>query len=406
MTHQDRRPSARRHEPHIAFGMVAGLILAACGAAAPLSPVSSAPSLVSSAPNGIALTPSATATASRSSGIASSAPVAARGASLVGPTGLVFDRAGNLYVSGCTWTASYIYRIDPNGMLTKFAGSGPTDFTGDGGPAKAAALQCPVGMAIGPDEALYFADHASNRVRRIDGGGIITTVAGSGPAGVDAGSFSGDGGPATKATLQEPWDVAFDRAGNLFIGDRDNYRVRRVDPNGVITTVAGTGNAAYSGDHGPAMAAGMCPQGVAVDAAGDVVFGDPCSNRIRKVDSHGIVSTIVGNGKLGFAGDGGPATAALVDRADFPTIDGAGGLVIVSGLRIRRIDAKGVITTVAGIGATGRPHDGMPALEAPFRELYGLAVDATGNVYVADGDGTVYRVDTKGILTVFAGAVQ
>ena len=182
--------------------------------------------------------------------MALASPVPALGASLAGPGGLVIDADGNLYVSECGGQ-SVIDRIDPAGLLTRFAGTGAFDFAGDGGPATQAAIDCPVGMAFGPDGALYFADHASNRVRRIDRGGIITTVAGSGPAGIGQGSFSGDGGSAVDATLQEPTDVAFDRAGNLYIADRDNLRVRRVDPQGVITTVAGNGSRGFSGDDGP-----------------------------------------------------------------------------------------------------------------------------------------------------------
>jgi DNA-binding beta-propeller fold protein YncE len=230
------------------------------------------------------------------------------------------------------------------------------------------------------------------RARRIDAAGIITTIAGSGPAGVDKGSFSGDGGPATEATLQEPWGIAFDHAGNLDIGDRDNYRVRQVDPTGMIDTVAGTGD-----EHV------MCPHGVAIDPGGNLVIADPCNHRILRLDGHGKISTIAGTGKQGFSGDGGKAPAADVDAPEFPTFDKTGAMVFVSGPRIRRIDPAGVITTIAGTGKFGAPIDGMPALDLPFNELYGLAVDAAGNVYVADGSTFVYKVDVKGILTIFAG---
>jgi hypothetical protein len=220
---------------------------------------------------------------------------------------------------------------------------------------------------------------------------------------VDQGSFSGDGVPATKAGLQEPWSVAFDRHGNLFIGDRDNYRVRKVDQTGVITTVAGTGLPGFSGDGGPATAAQMCPLGVAIDPAGNVLIGDPCNNRVRKVDGHGVISTIAGTGSAGFAGDGGPATSAVVDSPGHFAFDASGALLVQAGVQVRRIDPHGVITTIAGIGKVGVPDDGMAALQAPFPEVYGLAVDAAGNVYVADGNTSVYRIDGKGILTLFAG---
>lgn len=349
-----------------------------------------------------AVSPSPSAVPSAAAATAKPGPVAALGTALVGPTGLLFDAAGNLYVSGCTWTESYIYRIDPDGMLTTYAGAGLTAFLGDGGPALAAYLQCPVVMAIAPDGALVFADHASNRIRRIDAAGIITTIAGSGAPGVDAGSFSGDGGPATSATLQEPWGVAFDDSGNLYVGDRDNDRVRRVDPKGMISTVDGTGEAVFAGDGG-AVPVVMCPHGVAVDSSDNLVIADPCNNRIRRVDGHGKITTIAGTGTQGFSGDGGKATKAAIDRPDFPVFDKSGAMFFVSGPRIRRIDAAGVITTIAGNGTFGVPEDGMVALDAPFTELYGLAVDADGNVYAAEGATYVYKIDTKGIITVFAG---
>ena len=329
--------------------------------------------------------------------------VAALEARLDVPVGLVFDASGDLYVSQCA-NKSVIYRIDPGGLMTPFAGTGLLDFAGDGGPATLAAIACPVGMAFGPDGALYFADHANNRVRRVDSAGIITTVAGSGPAGVNQGSFSGDGGPAIDATLQEPWDVAFDRDGNLFIADRDNHRVRKVDPNGLITTVAGDGQRRFAGDGGPAVGASLsAPLGVAVDAAGDLLIADSGNYRVRKVDLHGMISTYLGTGTKGFSGDGGPATAATIDEPHNFAFDASGALLVSTGDRIRRVDSTGLISTIAGSYGTGPLPDEVPAIQAHFGEVQGLAFDLAGNLFLADGGFSVYRMDTKGMLTLFAG---
>ena len=384
------------------------VLLAACtgGGSSPLPPSPGAASVSPSPTSGATGEPIATAAPSLVvAGIASPAPpIPAVEARLSVPVGLVFDAAGNLYVSQCCLGQSVIDRVDPSGALTPFAGSGPLDFAGDGGPATLAEINCPVGMAFGPDGALYFADHADNRVRRIDRAGIITTIAGSGPAGVDQGSFSGDGGPAFEATLKEPWDVAFDREGNLFIADRDNSRVRRVDPNGVISTVAGDGERRFAGDGGPAVHASLSePLGVAIDAAGDLLIADSGNNRVRKVDRNGTINTIAGTGAHGSFGDGGPATAATLSLIDDLAFDARGALLVGTGVGIRRVDVAGAISTIAGAGKIGPPPDGTPAIDARFGEIHGLAVDERGNLFVADGYRSVYRIDTNGVLTLFAG---
>ncbi len=331
-------------------------------------------------------------------------PVPALEATLSGPVGLVFDATGNLYVSQCSSDRSVIDRIDRQGQLTRFAGAGPIAFAGDGGPAISAALGCPVGMAFGPDGALYVADHANNRVRRIDRAGIITTIAGSGPAGVNQGSFSGDGGPAVLATLQEPWDVTFDREGALFIADRDNQRIRKIDRTGVISTVAGDGTRQFAGDGGPATSASLAtPLGVAFDAAGGLLIANSGNQRIRRVDPTGIISTYAGTGTEGTAGDGGPASAAAIAAPNDLAFDRGGALLLSAGSRIRRIDRLGLISTIAGKDGIGQRVDGIPATQASFGEIGSLAVDELGNLFLADGLSAVYRIDPQGILTRFAG---
>ena len=310
---------------------------------------------------------------------------------------MAFDTLGNLYVTQCQWTFAAIDRIDPNGTKVRFAGTGVPGFSGDGGPAIAAQLYCPTGVAVGPDGALYFADHVNNRIRRIDAAGIITTFAGSGPAGLNLGSFSGDGGPATSATLQEPWGVAFDKAGRLYIADRDNGRVRMVETNGDITTVAGTGIFGSTGDGGPATQAKICPPvGVAINPAGNVIVPDACATTIRMVDGNGTITTIAETDSADVSRDIGSEGNAIFDAN--------GSMLIQAGPKILRIDPSGVITTVAGNGNLGVPIDGTAAVGAPLPvEIWGLAVDAAGNLYVADGATSVYRIDKQGIITRFAG---
>ncbi len=374
----------------IALGSAVSLVLAACGAAGTSSSPSVTPTPVSS-PSTAHVPPS---------------PIAALDAVLVGEglVSIVLDAAGNLYVSECSWTFAAIRRIDPSGTMTAFAGTGVPGFSGDGGPATSAQFYCPRGMAFGPDGAMYVGDHVNNRVRRIDKAGIITTVAGSGPAGLNLGSFSGDGGPATAATLQEPEFVAFDRAGNLYVGDRDNNRIRKIDQQGTITTIAGNGTAAYSGDGVVGFQTGIdTPYGITVDAKGDVIFSDGANMRVRMIDGGGRISTIAGTGIDASNGDRGAATKAAIEPGDIG-VDAAGNVYVTDDFShcLRRIDSKGVITTVVGNGETGVPVDGMSALQAPFRAVLSPVFDAVGNLYVTDLI-SVYRIDTKGVITVVAG---
>ncbi|TMC29793.1 MAG: hypothetical protein E6J27_04665 [Chloroflexi bacterium] len=187
--------------------------------------------------------------------------------------------------------------------MTTYAGR---DFSGDGGPATAARLLAPAGVALDPAGNLYIADTADHRIRKVTPGGTISTYAGSGNFG-----FSGDGGPATAAELNFPRDVALDPAGNLYIADSGNSRIRKVSPGGTISTYAGSGSRGFSGDGGPAAAAQLNnPVGMALDPAGNLYIADITNNRIRKVTSGGTISTYAGSGSFGFSGDGGPATDA------------------------------------------------------------------------------------------------
>src|ERR1019366_6912050 len=241
-------------------------------------------------------------------------------------------------------------------------------------------------------------------------GQVITTVAGS----TYQGGYAGDGGPATSASLSNPAGLVVDSAGNLYFADKGNYVVREVNTAGIINTVAGGAALPNStGDGGPATSAGLySPAGVAVDSAGNLYIADPLGGRVRKVDTSGNISTVAGTGTLGYSGDGGPALSAQILPPIGLAVDAKGNLYIAeSGAgvpHVRKVDASGIITTFAGSGSsTGFSGDGGPAVNAQFNTLAGLAVDQAGNLYIADaGNYRLRKVDTSGIITTVAGTGQ
>jgi len=311
-------------------------------------------------------------------------------------TAVVPDGAGNLYFSSTT--QDRIYRIAANGTLSVIAGEG-TGFGGDGGPATSAQLSYPTGIALDAAAGnVFIADTYNHRVRRVTPAGIITTVAGNGTIG-----FSGDGGPATSASLQKPQGVAVDAAGNLFIADSDNHRIRKVTPAGIITTIAGNGTGSFGGDGGPATSAQLSrPSGIALDPAGNLFIADSANSRVRKLTPAGIITTVAG---IGRGGDGGPATSAQVDPIAVG-LDAAGNLFIADSAynRIRKVTPTGIISTVAGNGTRGFSGDGGPANAAQLTYPSGIALDAMGNVFIADRDNErVRKVTPAGIITTIAG---
>ncbi|MBI6545863.1 MAG: hypothetical protein HY692_03655, partial [Cyanobacteria bacterium NC_groundwater_1444_Ag_S-0.65um_54_12] len=237
---------------------------------------------------------------------------------------------------------------------------------------------------------LYIADSAMHRIRKVDTAGIITTVAGS------SGWVLGDGGPATSAQLNQPHGMAVDVTGNLYIADRDNNRIRKVDTAGIITTVAGNGTYGYSGDGGPATSAQLGkPNSIAMDGGGNLYIADEYNNNIRKVDTAGIITTVAGNGTLGYSGDGGLATSAQFYYIYGVAVDANGNLYIAdwNNNRIRKVDTAGIITTVAGNGTPGYSGDGGPATNAALNRPYGVAVNAAGTLlYISDANRYIRRV--------------
>src|ERR1035437_6506014 len=318
--------------------------------------------------------------------------VQALSAPLGTPLGVAVDAQGNVYAADNT--NNIVVRISPNGLLTVVAGNGTRGFSGDGGPATSASLNNPGSVAADSAGNLYMADSGNHRIRKVSGG-TITTVAGNGNSG-----FSGDGGPATSASLKFPAGVAVDSAGNLYIAEPSNYRVRKVS-GGTITTVAGNGNPGNSADGGPATSASISPFGVAVDSAGNLYIADPF--RIRKV-SGGTITTVAGNGAYRFSGDGGPATSALLNIPEAVAVDSAGNLYIadLDNYRVRKV-THGTITTVAGNGSPGFSGDGGPATLASLSQPTGVAVDSAGNLYIADPNNQRVRKVSGGTITTVAG---
>jgi sugar lactone lactonase YvrE len=317
------------------------------------------------------------------------------------PEAMAFDAQGSLFLSDCP--AHRIFMIDPAGDVSLYAGIEAAGldggFSGDGGPAIDAGLGCPSGLAFDAYGELVFADHANNRIRMIDPSGVITTIVGKGPTGVDAGGYAGDGGPATAARLSEPIGVAFDTAGNLLFTDRDNHVIRMVDRRGIITTIAGTGEPGSGGDGGAATDAELDePYYLVVERDGSIIVADSGSARVRMIDTRGVITTIAGTGDAGFSGDGGAATDAAMTEPYGLAVDDAGDLFVSERYRVRMIDLDGLITTVAGTGKPGSSGDGGPATEAQI-EPYGIAVDGDRNLYIADGrNGCVRVVDQRGII--------
>jgi uncharacterized protein (TIGR03437 family) len=313
---------------------------------------------------------------------------------IVQPFDVAVDSSGNLFIAD----AGRVRKVTTNGIITTVAGGGsPADGVGDGGPATQAAVS-PVAVAVDASGNLYISDIPIRgpRVRKVNTQGIITTIAGTGISG-----YSGDGGPATSAQVSDPMGIAVDSAGNVYLADRYNARIRKISTSGIITTVAGGGRPASGiGDGGPAVNATLLgPYGVAVDPAGNLFISDLGNVRIRKVATNGVISTIAGNGTSTYSGDGGPAVQAGIDSPWHVAVDGLGNIFITtrldtfatsSGNYVRLVNPSGIISTIAGNGNntlggghTGYGGDGGPATQAELHTPEGIAVSSTGLVYVA-----------------------
>ena len=320
--------------------------------------------------------------------------VPALSAGLNHPRGLAVDSSGNLYISDLD--NHRIRRVSPSGMISTFAGNGVIGDSGDGGLAVNASLSDVSGLALDAAGNLYIADAGNRKVKKVTPGGVISTFAGTGVQG-----FSGDTGPATSAQLNRPTSVFFSAAGNLYIADSSNHRIRKVSSNGTITTVAGNGVAGFSGDLGLATNASLdFPLGIAMDSADNLYVADGNNNRIRRISPSGVITTAAGNGAGRFAGDQGPAISASLNIPEGVAFDGSGNLLIADSgnNRIRKV-SSGLISTIVGTGVDGFSGDGGPATQAMLSLPWGLTTNAAGSIYIADRVNNRVRMVSVSSLT-------
>lgn len=298
-----------------------------------------------------------------------------------------------------------------SGIISTYAGNGSGTYSGDGGPALKAGIPAAAGLAMDPAGNLYILETGIARVRKVSAAGVVSAVAGNGTSG-----FGGDGGQATSAQLYPGHGLAVDGNGNVYIADSYNQRVRKVDSNGIITTVAGSGTVingigqgTFGGDGGPATAAMLnFPDSVAVDSAGNLYIADSSNYRIRRVDkTTGIITTVAGNGNVpqnkATAGDGGVATQTAIQQPNSVSVDNAGNIYFSSIGRVQRVNSKGIIQTVAGDGTQGDTGDGGPGTSAEVKSITSVGADNTGGVYIAETTDRVRHVDASGIISTVAG---
>ena len=305
----------------------------------------------------------------------------ASGAMLKSPWGVATDRLGNIYVSDNL--NNRIRKIDATGVITTIAGTGTAGYNGDGIPATLAQLNVPHGIALDDSGNIYVADLYNIRVRKINSAGIISTIAGNGLS-----AYTGDGGDATAAQINSPYGICTDHSGNVYFADCNNSCIRMISTAGIINTVAGSGTGGLSGDGGVATNAQLSqPTDVTVDDAGNMYIADFGNNCVRKVDAGtGRIGTVAGNGTSAFSGDGGPATIAELQKPAGVVVDSAGNLYIAdfSNFRIRSVDPLGVISTIAGTSIAGYNGDGASATSSQLNYPCDLAIDNSGSLLICD----------------------
>jgi adhesin/invasin len=289
------------------------------------------------------------------------------------------------------------------GTISTFAGTGIVGFSGDNGPAASAQFNTPRRVEVDSSGNIYISDSVNNRIRKVTPDGTVTTVVGNGAA-----SFGGDNGQAVNAQTNQPRAIIFNPAGDLYIADSGNDRVRKVATNGIITTIAGNGTRGNAGDGKQATNAQLNnPYGLALDSAGNLYVADAYNSKVRRVDPSGVITTYAGTGTPGSSGDGGQATAATLTQPYALVVDVSGNLYIsdVAGHKIRRIDGTtGIITTIAGTGVANFSGDGGLATKSELNGPTGMVFDSAGNLYFTDlNNHRVRKIDTSGIISTVAG---
>jgi sugar lactone lactonase YvrE len=313
------------------------------------------------------------------------------------PNGVAVDASGNIYFSD--YYNHVIRKVNASGIISTFAGNTVAGYSGDGSLATSAKLNYPTGVAVDANGNVYIADKNNSVIRKVNTSGIITTIAGTSVAG-----YTGDGGLATSAKINLPAAVATDVAGNVYISDTYNQAIRKVNTSGIITTIAGGNGIGYTGDGSSATSAELnFPWGLTVDNSGNIFVGDEHNHVIRKINTSGIISTIAGTGTAGYSGDGGLATNALLNVCNGVVSDAQGNLYIsdISNNVIRKINTSGVITTIAGTGVAGYSGNGGAATAAQLDTPSSITLDTAGNVVFTDGNNHVVRKITLGCALAF-----
>ena len=290
------------------------------------------------------------------------------------------DKSGNVYIADSS--NHKIRMVTSTGIITTIAGTGVYGTNGDGGAATSAQLYNPRGVSVDISGNVYIADTYNSKIRMVTSTGIITTI-----AGMETYGSSGDGGAATSAQLNNPLGVSVDKSGNVYIADHYNHKIRMVNSAGIITTIAGTGVEGSSGDGGAATSAQLfSPKGVCVGISGNVYIADEDNLKIRMVTSTGIITTFAGTGAFGSSGDGGAATSATLYFPFGVSVDISGNVYIAdsSNNKIRMVTSTGIITTIAGTGMQGSSGDGGAATSGQLYYPHGVSVGISGNVYIAD----------------------